>query len=286
MHLFVISVILALGFPFIMTEVVNSFSTCRQFFLDEQSPVIPGILNGSVSQDNNRYKLICQKYKNIYRFATLYDTKKKIPVFSAYKYTGHYTGRPRPRWMIEPQLETNGETNKEMREPCVNQAFTGDYWTQENLSRGHLFPNSHAADDITAESTFTMTNTVPQYNSFNNGSWRIMEENVRNVMDSHCRDKDNSTNILAYVLTGAVSSSANSLNKRVNIPSHMWTVFCCYNGTAWVSQAHWAENKESNVNTINAKSLDKFQSEFLQKKYGAGSVPFNGNCFKFLKKSE
>ncbi|XP_048059724.1 endonuclease domain-containing 1 protein-like [Megalobrama amblycephala] len=201
-----------------------------------------------------------------------------MPVFSAYKYTGHYTGRQCPRWMIEPQLETDGETYGEMREPCVSQAFPGDYWAKKELDRGHLFPNSHAADNITAESTFTMTNTVPQYISFNNGSWRIMEENVRNVMDSHCRDKDNPTNTLAYVLTGAVSSPANLLNKRVNIPSHMWTVFCCYNGTAWVSQAHWDENKGSNVNTINAKSLDKFQSEFLQKKYGPGFIPFNGGA--------
>ncbi|KAK6291676.1 hypothetical protein J4Q44_G00374610 [Coregonus suidteri] len=56
-------------------------------------------------KDPNRYKLICQKYKNSYRFATLYDTTNKIPVFSAYTITGPPPkGRPNQPWMIEPQL--------------------------------------------------------------------------------------------------------------------------------------------------------------------------------------
>ncbi len=66
--------------------------------------MIPSILNNSVSQDNNRYKLICQKYQNAYKFATLYDTTNKIPVFSAYIYTGSYRGRPHILWKIEPQV--------------------------------------------------------------------------------------------------------------------------------------------------------------------------------------
>ncbi|XP_043074158.1 endonuclease domain-containing 1 protein-like [Puntigrus tetrazona] len=277
MHLLVVSVLLVLGFSFVMTEIVDSFSTCSSFFLNGQPPVIPGILNNLVSQDSNRYKLICQKYQNVYRFATVYDTTNKIPVFSAYRYTGSYTGRPHIPWMIEPELETTDGT---MREPCVNQAFPGDYWTQTALNRGHLFPNGHAADKITAESTFTLTNTVPQYSSFNDGSWGQMEQRVKDTMETHCRDKDNADNILAYVLTGAVPSQANLLNKRVNIPSNMWTVFCCYNhgSTAWMSQAHWAENKDSNAaNTINSKTMARFQ-EFMGNKYGPGSKLFDVDC--------
>ncbi|XP_073678636.1 endonuclease domain-containing 1 protein-like [Garra rufa] len=285
MRLLVLSVLLVYGFSFVITEVVDSFSTCSGFFLNGQPPVIPGILQNSVSQDNNRYKLICQKYQNAYKFATLYDTTEKIPVFSAYRYTGSFTGRPHISWMIEPQLET---LDADMREPCVNQAFPGDYWTQNTLNRGHLFPNGHAADLITAKSTFTLTNIVPQYASFNNGSWGEMEQRVRSIMHSHCRDKDNADNILAYVLTGAVASQAKLLNKRVNIPSNMWTVFCCYNHSTstWVSQAHWAENKDQqNEVTINAKNLDRFQ-EFMSRKYGSGSILFDVDCSNFLKLNE
>ncbi|XP_050992286.1 endonuclease domain-containing 1 protein-like [Labeo rohita] len=215
MRLLVVSALLVYGFSFVITKVVDSFSTCSDFFLNGQAPVIPGILQNSVSQDNNCYKLICQKYQNAYKFATLYDTTNKIPVFSAYRYTGIYGRRPRIPWMIELQFETLDAT---MREPCVNQAFPGDYWTQNNLTCGHLFPNGHAANEIAALSTFTLTNTVPQYASFNNGSWGRMEQTVRNTMHSHCRDKDNAGNILAYVLTGAVPSKV-FLNNRVNVPS-------------------------------------------------------------------
>lgn len=104
MRLFVISVLLVLGFPFIMTEVVEKFSTCSDFFLKDQPPDIKDVLKDSASQDDTRYKLICQKYDNKYRFATLYDTRERIPIFSAYKYTGHYGKTPRIPWMVEPQV--------------------------------------------------------------------------------------------------------------------------------------------------------------------------------------
>ncbi|ROL41336.1 H-2 class I histocompatibility antigen, K-D alpha chain [Anabarilius grahami] len=102
--LVIISVLLVLGFPFIMTEVVESFSKCSNFFFEGEPPKIEGVLKDSTSQDNTRYKLICQKYKNYYRFATLYDTTMRIPIFSAYKYTGHYGKTPRIQWMMEPQV--------------------------------------------------------------------------------------------------------------------------------------------------------------------------------------
>uniref|UniRef100_A0A8C1QYL6 Endonuclease domain-containing 1 protein-like n=1 Tax=Cyprinus carpio TaxID=7962 RepID=A0A8C1QYL6_CYPCA len=284
MCLLVISVLLVLGFPFIMTAVVDSFTACNSFFFKEQPPEIEGVLENSTSQDNNRYKLICQKYESDYRFATLYDRRAKIPLFSAYKYTGLYEGRPHIPWMIEPQLEPLDGT---MSKPGVYQALQGDYWNQKKLECGHLFPRSHAPDETTAESTFTLTNTVPQKITFNNGSWRLMEQEVRKYLNSNCHDQNNIDNILAYVLTGAVPSKEQLLNKRVNIPSHMWTVFCCYNGNSkeWVSQAHWAPNKdEKNPNPIAAKTLRELE-EFLWDKYGQTSL-FSESCFNFERRSD
>ncbi|XP_067217772.1 endonuclease domain-containing 1 protein-like [Chanodichthys erythropterus] len=177
MCLFVISVLLVFGLPFIMTEVVDSFNTCSQFFFNKQTPVIPGILKNSVSK-NNRYKLICQKYNNAYRFATLYDTTNRIPVFSAYKYTEKgYFKRPNKEWMTESELDP---PVAEMTVPCLNQAINADYCNNcYELNRGHLFPCCHAADLETAESTFTLTNAVPQKISFNAGSWSRMEKETK-----------------------------------------------------------------------------------------------------------
>ncbi|XP_056088735.1 endonuclease domain-containing 1 protein-like [Rhinichthys klamathensis goyatoka] len=271
MRVFVVSMLLVFGFPFIMTD-FDSLETCKQFFLKDQPPMISGILEKSVSKNQNLYRIICQKYKNIYRFATLYDITNKIPLFSAYKYTGHTGERPKTKWRTEPQLE---DSNAGMSQGCSNQACNGDYLNnQMNVNRGHLFPCSHAADEDTAKSTFTLTNAVPQSISFNGGSWRIMEEKVREIMNSHCRDEKNREEVSAYVLTGGVPNtkkpSADVLNNRVNIPSHMWTVFCCFNivSNKYVSQAHWAENidEDTKKGTISVKTLKELQ-DFLKSKY-------------------
>lgn len=171
-----------------------------------------------------------------------------------------------------------------MSVPGAKQASQGDYWKQKELERGHLFPNGHASDEINAESTYTLTNTVPQESSFNKRRWRDMEQKVRDFMHSHCRDKNNPENILAYVLTGAVPGSK-SLNERVNVPSYMWTAFCCYNVNTkeWESQTHWAENKKErnpNPNPIPQENLQELE-EFLREKYKQSSL-FSEECYNYF----
>ncbi|CAL8378422.1 unnamed protein product [Boreogadus saida] len=79
------------------TEVVRSVSNCPTFSRGGTPPEIPGVLVQGNIQDQNRYKPICQTYKNKRRFMTLYDTRDKIPVFSAYKYKGHTGSRVDPK---------------------------------------------------------------------------------------------------------------------------------------------------------------------------------------------
>ncbi len=82
-------------------HVVTSFATtCPGYFIKDANnlPVIPTVPAGVVHQS------ICQYYKGSYRYATLYDTQRKIPVYSAYVFTG-YSQITRPgSWMIEPQV--------------------------------------------------------------------------------------------------------------------------------------------------------------------------------------
>lgn len=88
----------------IAPEVMDSISKCAEFFLEGTPPEIPGILERGKILDERRYKTICQTFKNKRRFVTLYDTKNRIPVFSAYKYKGHMPGRPKTPWRTEPQV--------------------------------------------------------------------------------------------------------------------------------------------------------------------------------------
>ncbi|XP_064881275.1 endonuclease domain-containing 1 protein-like [Oncorhynchus nerka] len=260
---------------------------CQKFFLEGKTPNLPDILVDGIVKDQNRYKPICQLFNNIYRFATLYDTTNRIPVFSAYTFSGRPTDcRPKHQpWMMEPQL--NGENNSpEMQNSgrkieYQHQAGNDDYINstqKKGVNRGHLFPCSHAHDLDTQKSTFTLTNIVPQVVSFNNGSWREMEEHVREKLETDCIN--NNRKIKAYVVTGAVPSDNNKLNNRVNIPGLMWTAYCCYNNNLrkWVARAHWGQNqKEGKGKTLPSETLADLYN-MLNPNYPGGVQVFPEQC--------
>ncbi|XP_070711269.1 endonuclease domain-containing 1 protein-like [Pempheris klunzingeri] len=248
-----------------VTEVVDSVSDCDEFLLERTPPQVPGILgpHGDIL-DQNRYKPICQTFENKKRFVTLYDTKNKIPVFSAYKYRGEQVkGRPRTKWKIEPQLEKRNTNN--MRDDIFrNQATNNDYATSDNAyNRGHLFPTCHAFDKSEKISTFTLTNIVPQAVSFNSGSWQKMEQCTKCVLQKYCIN--NNGVVEGFVVTGATPSVSNTLNDRINIPSILWSAFCCYNANMdkWLASAHWGDNnaEESKSKYLHTKTLAELHQE-------------------------
>ncbi|XP_020333753.1 endonuclease domain-containing 1 protein-like [Oncorhynchus kisutch] len=279
--------------PPALSHVVDKFSDvpqCQKFFLEGTTPNLPGILVGGTVKDQNRYKPICQLYNNAYRFATLYDTTNKIPVLSAYTFTGYIPGRPAEPWMMEPGLEENNNKINEMQSMgggiYKNQAGNNDYAQDvrrnpkdfKDVSRGHLFPSSHARDLKTQESTFTLTNIVPQDRTFNGGSWREMEERVREKLEMDCISNKG---ITAYVVTGAVPSSSNKLNNRVNIPDLLWTAFCCLDKKKkWMAEAHWGWNKKDKGETLKPETLGALEdmlNRYHQGKDGPVKV-FPGDC--------
>ncbi|MFT7815268.1 endonuclease domain-containing 1 protein-like [Arapaima gigas] len=270
--------------PLTPAEVVQKFSSnedCSGFFVNPKFPNLPGIMKDGNIMDQNRYKALCQFYKNKYRFATLYDTTNKIPVFSAYKYTGKTETTTRSeQWLYEPQLEKSSE--KEMKavndqDIYENQASNNNYKGSVEemcVNRGHLFPVQHASDGETANSTFTLTNIVPQKKSFNGGSWADMETKVGQKMSESCRDQNGT--VEAYVVTGAVPGKK-KLKNKVNVPKLMWTAFCCRKKSGkWRSMAHWAENKDEQT-ALEPCSVKNLQEE-LQKHYGPTVQIFPDEC--------
>uniref|UniRef100_A0A3B4H460 Uncharacterized protein n=1 Tax=Pundamilia nyererei TaxID=303518 RepID=A0A3B4H460_9CICH len=204
-------------------EVVTSIAECLDFFLHQTPPNIPGILEKGEIQDQNRYKPICQTLNDKRTFMTLYDTLNKIPLFSAAKYRGDGGKRPMPDWKIEPQARDQ------------------DYRNNQSFDRGHLFPSSYGSDQIEKMSTFTLTNIVPQQHKFNTGRWNRMEKCVKCVLNKFCIN--NNEEIEGFIVIGALPSNS-SLNNRINIPSVLWSAFCCFSKSqnSWLASAHWGEN--------------------------------------------
>ncbi|KAF7650898.1 hypothetical protein LDENG_00118970 [Lucifuga dentata] len=226
------------------TEVVNSILDCKEFFLQGNPPDIKDIMKDGKILDQNRYKPICQTFENKRRFVTLYDIRNKIPVFSAYKFIGSKVNSP-DTWKIEPQLEDirddkNMKGNKEGK-TLNNQAQNVNYDNKLGWDRGHLFPVSHGFDTAGKVSTLTLTNAVPHFHTCNRAGWKDNEKIMRDYMTQFCI---NNNEIEAAVMTGAVPGTSPPLNNKINIPSYLWSAFCCYNSatTKMIGKGFWAPN--------------------------------------------
>uniref|UniRef100_A0A8C7P478 Endonuclease domain-containing 1 protein-like n=1 Tax=Oncorhynchus mykiss TaxID=8022 RepID=A0A8C7P478_ONCMY len=256
---FVCGVFLLLTLPALAwTKVVNDFSECKTFFLDGTPP--------TVLSDQKRYRLICQNHENQYEFATLYDTSKLIPVYSAYTYKSCGKGkRPHVNWVTENDLGNEA------------QALDKDYKTIQDsqkvhgYNRGHLFPVCHAESQSAKDATFTLTNIVPQNVEFNNIGWGEMEDYVKNYMNKMCSPS------VTYTVTGAVPSTKNLVNKKVNIPDYMWTASCCNKDGRWVSRAHYGKNAMGEVPV--SVSLEKLEEQ-LTIDYNERFLVFGGKCYE------
>ncbi|XP_047452241.1 endonuclease domain-containing 1 protein-like [Mugil cephalus] len=266
-----LAVLLLLSVAPTETEVVTTISECDGFFVNGNPPHIAGILEGGKILDQNRYKPICQTFEDTRTFVTLYDTNNKIPVFSAVKYRGDHEGtRPNPSpWMIEPQLEdTKGNKNmiRDNEKKTYNhQAGNTDYKNKQGYDRGHLFPSSYGYDQIEKNSTFTLTNIVPQIDKFNQGTWNKMEQCIKCVMDKYCINNNNK--IEGFVVIGAQPSTTNTLKNKINIPSMLWSAFCCYNSKEkkWLASAHWGENIKPKDKYLPTKTLHDLHKELGEK---------------------
>ncbi|XP_053272384.1 endonuclease domain-containing 1 protein [Pleuronectes platessa] len=252
-----------------VTEVVTSMSDCDQYFLNQAPPQIGGILEGGIILKQNRYKPICQTLRDERIFVTLYDTTNKIPVFSAYKYTGIKDIARQNQWKIEPQLEEiKLKANMEMEEEGKSynhQADNKNYINDRGFQKGHLLPQSYGWDIIAKRATFTLTNSVPQVDSFNSKSWSYVESCVKCVLDEYCIDTNGK--IEGFVVTGAQPSINNILNNKVNIPTMLWSAFCCYSSKqkTWLAGAHWGENIPDGGRVLQTKTLDELRLELGEK---------------------
>ena len=87
-----------------------------------------------------------------------------------------------------------------------------------------------------AESTFTYTNAVPQYGTFNSGIWCTYEGYIRTYAMNTCAPGDGDL----YLITGVTMlarfgddnvqkelKTTDYLKNKIRVPRSMWTVGCC-----------------------------------------------------------
>ncbi|NWH62410.1 ENDD1 protein, partial [Geococcyx californianus] len=255
------------------SEVVTSFeSSCPQFFFRETPP------NEALKPESPAW--ICQDYKNRYYFATLYDRKRRIPVYSAYLYQPGPGTRPKT-WMVEPQLmgPTYPKTMERewtllnnfkasLEQLSESQAVLQDYKNLTGLNRGHLNPSGHHSNSSSRTATFTLTNIVPQNEKLNGGAWNNYEQQTMIKKTQGCKN--------TYVIVGAVPGNNYIAKGRVNKPSHIWSSACCE-----VDNNHrktWAVIAENDKNEVQLLTLGELE-DVLTRLYGRDQVSlFDSDC--------
>ncbi|NXG10543.1 ENDD1 protein, partial [Sakesphorus luctuosus] len=236
------------------SELVPSFpcSYCPFFFWNTPP-------NNALEPENPAW--ICQRYKNRYHFATLYDRDLRIPVYSAYVYQPRPGSRPTVPWMLEPQLinqtySKDMETEEDLMEKYKvskeqikqSQAVDEDYSNLTDLDRGHLNPSGHQNNPNSRIATFTLTNIVPQNRELNQGTWRNYEEQIMAQYNQFCK--------LTFVIVGAVPGNTYTAGGRVNVPSHIWSAACCRTTTHMKTWAAIARNDENLVQILTVGELE------------------------------
>lgn len=232
-----------------LAELDSTFSKCRGYFYGGIEPQGFDITNRAN---------ICQKYGGTYHFATFYDERSRIPVWSAYTIDKGKCTDASETWKMEPQLAGLSETNMEtegklLRDPKQKnqkgnqyvkeklkekQAITEDY-ERTHYDRGHLNPKSFQCGQGQI-ATFTFTNAVPMDPCFNRVNWCDLERNLKIQLTDRCLNAKNQEG-KPFLVTGAVPNekykipieeddqkrNINRAAERVVVPSHIWTAVCC-----------------------------------------------------------
>lgn len=195
------------------------FGECDQFFYAETPPA------GLAAEGHVK---ICQRSEGTERFATLYSTRDRIPVYSAFRAPRLAPGDAEQRWLVEPQIDDPNSSLEEVINEAdaitsvsnlgSKQALNTDY-LDSNYQRGQLYPFSLSSDFHTA--AFTLTNAAPMTPSFQE-RWYM---NLNSLMDQALTPQCGSGDDL-YILTGAVPSD-HKVKDKVTIPEFVWLAACC-----------------------------------------------------------
>ncbi|NXK45212.1 ENDD1 protein, partial [Chauna torquata] len=222
---------------------------------------------------------ICQQYNREPRFATLYSTKDKIPLYSAFKYTKAAQSEEES-WLVEPQIDDPENDQHEMvLEADVvgtvanlggNQALTSDY-VGSGYERGLLNPSLLNEEDFQM-ATYTLTNAVPLSPSLSKTWHRDIGRVVEQALAPHCSKKDH-----LYLVAGAIPSTVR-VKGKVSVPDTLWLAACCDAPEGW---SLGLVKKISDENSLADLTVGELEKQLL-----AGVDLFKDSCGEDNKSKE
>ncbi len=130
----------------------------------------------------------------------------------------------------------------------TNQAVNSDY-EKSGFDRGHLYPVFHTNSHQSMLATSTLTNAAPQDPDFNRKAWLRHEETV--VKDLESCDKE------AYVVTGVVPNTTDTINNRVTVSKYYWRATCCLKNDQYIEKGYWGPDESGEVRSLTIVDLQE-----------------------------
>ncbi|NWU44387.1 ENDD1 protein, partial [Hylia prasina] len=246
----------------VVREDETGFAECNVFFPEQVPP------EGFTKPFHVK---ICQQYNKEPRFATLYSTKDKIPLYSAFKFTKPAQSEEE-NWLVEPQIDDPENGLHEMVHEAdiggtvanlgANQALTSDY-VGSGYERGLLNPSLLNEEDFQV-ATYTLTNAVPLSPALSKSWHRDIGKVVEQALIPHCSKMDH-----LYLLAGAIPSSV-QVKGKVSVPESLWLAACCDAPEGWSLGLVKKVNDENSLADLTVRELEK---QLLP-----GVHLFQGNC--------
>lgn len=231
--------------------------SCNEFFHGKAWPKM-------IDYDEKVSVKLCQTVPEgdeVY-FASMYNVKTKIPIYSANVVTlsldSPHFPRPKGGWIWDrvalslcnlsqvpkDSIASNIGSSTLLKSCEQYQAENVDYTNNGmSLDRGHLSPNAMNSDSKEKQlATFTLTNAAPQYSNFNQKSWADYEKVAQqSIIDFAPNEK-------VYVVTGtfgaAKDKNGNDLwihaedETPVLVPGYYWKAVC-YSGSVTLGKPAW-----------------------------------------------
>ncbi|CAH2225445.1 endonuclease domain-containing 1 [Pelobates cultripes] len=237
----------------LVPESQEGFAECNDFFYQSSPP--QGFTDPS-------YTKICQKHNGDPQFATLYNTKDRIPLYSAFTYREGATNDG-GSWLIEPQLDdaessleeaTSGsDASEKIAGLGTNQALE-DHYASSEYQPGSLLPNSPSM----------LTNAVPFTENFKEKWASDVDQFIKETLLPYCSNGEN-----LHLIAGAIPSNI-KISDKVTVPEFVWLAACCNIPDAWSTGII--------KGTVDVDNLEDITVKELEKNFLGGAKLFSNQC--------